>query len=76
MIKSNVHRTGLSRKMDVYITGFIKCTGASYLLVNKENVKTVAHTVGYEDEKAFSRSFKKIKGVPPSQYKKRKYLNP
>ncbi|MBP5197746.1 MAG: response regulator [Lachnospiraceae bacterium] len=43
----------------------------SYLLQNNLKTYEVAYKVGYNDEKYFSRVFKKIKGMSPMEYKKK-----
>jgi AraC-like DNA-binding protein len=35
-------------------------------------VASIANRVGYESEAAFSRTFKKVVGAPPSQWRKRR----
>jgi AraC-like DNA-binding protein len=45
---------------------------AAELLVSGANVGTVAVDVGYASEAAFSRAFKKIVGVPPSVWNRRR----
>lgn len=42
-----------------------------YLTYTNENISTIAEKVGYNDPKYFSRVFKKITGLLPSEYKKR-----
>jgi AraC-like DNA-binding protein len=37
----------------------------------QENVGAVAYEVGYGSEAAFSRAFKKLVGVPPSEWRER-----
>jgi AraC-like DNA-binding protein len=39
-------------------------------------ISEVATKVGYTDAKAFSRAFKRVKGVAPSEYKNSHYLQP
>jgi len=34
------------------------------------NVATIAAEIGYESEAAFSRAFKKLMGVPPSDWRR------
>ena len=43
---------------------------ASRLLVDGAAVGTVATHVGYDSEAAFSRSFKRIVGVPPGEWRR------
>jgi AraC-like DNA-binding protein len=37
-----------------------------------EGVAAIAFAVGYESEAAFSRAFKKLVGVPPSEWRRRR----
>ena len=41
-----------------------------YLKNSSQKIKDIAQNVGYNDEKYFSRVFKKHKGVPPVQYRR------
>ena len=43
---------------------------------DKLPISVVSSMVGYHDVKAFCRAFKRIKGVPPSEYKKSQFLQP
>lgn len=49
---------------------------AENLLRKRVSVKNVAELAGFQDEKAFSRAFKKARGCPPSQYSKSHFLQP
>jgi|AGTN01.3.fsa_nt_gi AraC-type DNA-binding domain-containing proteins len=49
---------------------------AENLLRKKVPVKNVAELAGFQDEKAFSRAFKKARGCPPSRYAKSHSLQP
>ena len=42
-----------------------------WLLRDGARISTVAQRLGYESEASFSRSFKRILGVPPSHYRSR-----
>ena len=42
-----------------------------YLQQNYFKTYEIAYKIGFRDEKYFSKVFKKIKGIPPSQYKKK-----
>ena len=42
-------------------------TAAWHLLLEDERLVDVAHSVGYACEFAFSKAFKRVMGVPPSQ---------
>jgi AraC-like DNA-binding protein len=41
----------------------------NYLRSGNESVAAIANRVGYESEAAFSRAFKKVLGVPPSEWR-------
>ena len=44
---------------------------AQLLLKNTDNpIQSIAFSVGYHDEKYFSRLFKKVTGLSPSEYRK------
>lgn len=49
---------------------------ASYLLNQGLDIVQVAKRVGYEDSKAFSRAFKRNKGVSPSYHQKNRFTQP
>ena len=50
-----------------------KSTGVSPLIDSGEyNFSQVAYMTGFNDPKYFSRRFKKIMGVTPTEYKERK----
>jgi AraC-like DNA-binding protein len=53
-----------------YLTNWRMQLASSSLLSGTESVAAVAETVGYESEAAFSRAFKKVVGVPPSQWRR------
>jgi AraC-like DNA-binding protein len=57
-----------------YLTNWRMQLAASYLLDGTDNVAAVAERVGYESEAAFSRAFKKVVGVAPSQWRRRRRL--
>jgi AraC-like DNA-binding protein len=57
--------------MSIYIQQ-LRVQRAKYLLSNNDrNVKDIAEEVGFEDPFYFSRVFKKIEGISPSQYRTR-----
>ena len=43
---------------------------ANQLLSTTESVATVANRIGYDSEAAFSRAFKKVVGIPPSEWRR------
>jgi AraC-like DNA-binding protein len=47
---------------------------ANQLLSTTDSVTAVANAVGYESEAAFSRAFKKVLGLPPSEWRKSRAL--
>ncbi len=49
---------------------------AESLIRKNTPIKNVAELVGFQDEKAFSRAFKKARGCPPSRYLKSHSLQP
>ena len=51
-----------------YLTEYRIDHACVLLRTGKYIVGEVANSVGYEDQLYFSRSFKKIKGIPPSEY--------
>jgi AraC-like DNA-binding protein len=53
-----------------YLTNWRMQLAANHLLGGTESVAAVAGRVGYESEAAFSRTFKKVVGAPPSQWRK------
>lgn len=72
MSRSHVHRK-LKAEMNLSTSDFIKqirLEKAKVLLTNtNQSVSQIAYKVGYSDANYFSRSFSKIYGVPPSQYR-------
>jgi AraC-like DNA-binding protein len=59
-----------------YLANWRMQLAANELLSGTESVANVAHRVGYESEAAFSRAFKKLVGVPPSQWRMRRNGEP
>ncbi len=53
-----------------YLTHWRMQLAANQLLSGRDGVAAIAEEVGYESEAAFSRAFKKVVGVPPSQWRK------
>lgn len=52
-----------------YLTQWRMQLAANHLMSGVDSVATVASSVGYESEAAFSRAFKKTVGMPPSQWR-------
>jgi AraC-like DNA-binding protein len=44
---------------------------ASFLTVDYEPISVIAHRVGYADAYSFSTAFKRLMGLPPSEYRRR-----
>ncbi len=55
-----------------YLTNWRMQLAANHLLGGMESVASIANRVGYESEAAFSRTFKRVVGTPPSQWRKRR----
>jgi AraC-like DNA-binding protein len=53
-----------------YLTNWRMQIAAGQLLTTTDSVTTVANSVGYDSEAAFSRAFKKVVGAPPSEWRK------
>jgi AraC-like DNA-binding protein len=49
---------------------------ANHLLSSTDTIATIAGLIGYESEAAFSRAFKKIVGTRPSEWRKRRTVEP
>jgi AraC-like DNA-binding protein len=58
-----------------YLTGWRMQRAATQLLTGADSIATVADCAGYESEAAFSRAFKKLVGMPPSEWRRRRSLN-
>jgi AraC-like DNA-binding protein len=55
-----------------YLTNWRMQIAANQLLSTTDSVTAVAHRIGYESEAAFSRAFKKVVGVAPSEWRKKR----
>jgi AraC-like DNA-binding protein len=55
-----------------YLTNWRMQLAANHLRSGTDSIATVADRVGYESEAAFSRAFKKVVGMPPSQWRRRR----
>jgi AraC-like DNA-binding protein len=55
-----------------YLANWRMQLAANYLLSGSDSVAAIAERVGYESEAAFSRAFKKMVGVAPSQWRKQR----
>jgi AraC-like DNA-binding protein len=53
-----------------YLANWRMQLAAHSLLSGSDSVAAIAERVGYESEAAFSRAFKKMVGVSPSQWRK------
>ena len=75
---ANLSRAAFSRRFGIavgesplaYVTRW-RMTVAAELLAEGERVAGVAVKVGYENEFAFAKAFKRVRGVPPGQYRLR-----
>ena len=54
-----------------YINEFRIEKSLELLRQNKYRIKSIAAMVGFEDSNYFSKTFKKIKGISPNEYRKR-----
>jgi AraC-like DNA-binding protein len=52
-----------------YLTNWRMQLATNYLRNGTESVAAIANRVGYESEAAFSRAFKKVVGLPPSEWR-------
>jgi AraC-like DNA-binding protein len=55
-----------------YLTNWRMQIAANQLLSTTDGVNAIANRVGYDSEAAFSRAFKKVVGVPPSEWRKKR----
>ena len=55
-----------------YLANWRMQLAPNYLLSGNDSVAAIAHRVGYESNAAFSRAFKKMVGVSPSQWRKQR----
>jgi len=55
-----------------YLTNWRMQLAANHLLSGTDSIATVADRVGYESEAAFSRAFRNVVGMPPSQWRRRR----
>jgi AraC-like DNA-binding protein len=55
-----------------YLTQWRMQVAAGLLAHGSEKIASIASQTGYESEEAFSRAFKRLVGVPPAQWRKRK----
>ena len=53
-----------------YVTSWRMQIAANQLVGTTDTVMAIANFVGYDSEAAFSRAFKKVVGVPPSEWRK------
>jgi AraC-like DNA-binding protein len=59
-----------------YLTHWRMELAANHLLSSTDTIATIAGLIGYESEAAFSRAFKKNVGTPPSEWRKRRTVEP
>src|SRR5262249_60762849 len=53
-----------------YLTNWRMQLATAQLLGGRDSIAEIANRVGYESEAAFSRSFKKVLGTSPSQWRR------
>jgi transcriptional regulator GlxA family with amidase domain len=68
-------KKGYSQTPQNYILAY-RIFKASNLLNDGFSVAQVSEMVGFSDSKAFSRAFKRVKGISPSGYKKSYFGQP
>lgn len=55
-----------------YLTNWRMQRAATDLVTGSDTIAAIGERVGYESEAAFSRAFKKVTGVPPGEWRRRK----
>ena len=55
-----------------YLTNWRMQLAANQLVAGVDGIAAIADRVGYESEAAFSRAFKKVVGMPPSEWRKQR----
>lgn len=55
-----------------YLANWRMQLAANHLLAGTEGVAEIAEQVGYESEAAFSRAFKKLVGMPPGEWRRKR----
>jgi AraC-like DNA-binding protein len=55
-----------------YLMNWRMQLAGNHLLSGQESIAAIAGRVGYESEAAFSRAFKKVVGLPPSEWRRRR----
>lgn len=56
-----------------YVTRW-RMTAAADLLAQGERIAAVAHQVGYDNEFAFAKAFKRVRGVAPGEFRRRQAM--
>ncbi|MDY8138359.1 AraC family transcriptional regulator [Aquimarina sp. 2201CG5-10] len=67
---SNIFSKAGSKSPLLYIKERILLEARRLLLYTEKPIKQIAYELGYDDIQSFSRFFKKLQGVSPSEYKK------
>jgi AraC family transcriptional activator of pobA len=68
---SRICRDEKGSSASVYIETMIMTEAARLLAFTQQSISQVAYQVGFNDPSYFSRRFRLIQGLTPSQYKKR-----
>jgi AraC-like DNA-binding protein len=59
-----------------YLTQLRLRRAAGYLSTTTQNVRQVAHLVGYDNEASFSKAFRRLFGRPPGEYRREQLAAP
>ena len=59
-----------------YLTQLRLRRAAGYLSTTTQNVRQVAHFVGYDNEASFSKAFRRLFGRPPGEYRREQLATP
>ena len=67
---SKIFKSEMGKGYAEYVSGLRIEKSKKLLAETKESVKSIAISVGYPDQKYYSKLFKKITGIKPSEYRK------
>jgi len=67
---SKIFKSEMGKGYAEYISGLRIDKSKKLLAETKESVKSIAISVGYPDQKYYSKLFKKMTGIKPSEYRK------
>lgn len=59
-----------------YLSNLRLRRAAGYLSTTTQNVRQVAHLVGYDNEASFSKAFSRLFGRPPGEYRRERLAAP